>query len=210
MNEFALLSIVALWICVLGLAVVVAALVRQVGVLSERVAPAGALAIRNPLKVGDDAPRLTLPEATTSAALSIGEADPDGRSTLLFWVSPDCPMCKKLLPAFKSAAKAESGWLDVVLATDADPQELASFREEQKLQSYALVNSRELGTAYGVSKLPYAALVGADGRVAALGLVNTREHLDSLFNAKEANVASLQEYLRRDQRQGQVTGGQVR
>ncbi|MEE4108078.1 MAG: redoxin family protein [Halieaceae bacterium] len=208
MNEFALLSIVALWICVVGLAVVVAALVRQVGVLSERVSPAGALAIRNPLKVGDEAPRLTVQEASTSAALSIGGAHGGGRSTLLFWVSPDCPMCKKLLPAFKSAAKAESAWLDVMLATDADSGELARFREEQRLQSYPMVNSRELGTAYGVSKLPYAALIDAQGRVAALGLVNTREHFDSLFNAKEANVASIQEYLGRKPQRGQAAGGQ--
>ena len=50
----------------------------------------------------------------------------------------------------------------------------------------------------GVSKLPYAALIDETGKLAATGLVNTREHLESLFVAKERGVASIQQYLRRD------------
>jgi methylamine dehydrogenase accessory protein MauD len=46
-----------------------------------------------------------------------------------------------------------------------------------------------------VGKLPYAVLVDADGVVRAKGLVNTREHLESLFEAKERGVGSLQELL---------------
>jgi hypothetical protein len=46
-----------------------------------------------------------------------------------------------------------------------------------------------------VGKLPYAILIGDDGRVRAKGLVNSREQLESLFAAKEMGVASVQEYI---------------
>jgi hypothetical protein len=34
------------------------------------------------------------------------------------------------------------------------------------------------------------------GIIRAKGMINTREHLESLFNAKELGVGSVQEYLR--------------
>ena len=49
-----------LWVLVVVLAVVVLALVRQVGVLHERIAPAGALMISKGLKIGELAPTLAL------------------------------------------------------------------------------------------------------------------------------------------------------
>jgi len=60
-----------------------------------------------------------------------------------------------------------------------------------------LVLSEALGRSFGVSKLPYAVLLDEAGRVAAMGLVNSREHLESLFEAKERGVASIQEFLAR-------------
>jgi hypothetical protein len=52
--------------------------------------------------------------------------------------------------------------------------------------------------ALKVGRLPYAVLVGDDGRIRAKGLVNSREQLESLFTAKELGVASVQEFI--DQR----------
>jgi len=48
-----------------------------------------------------------------------------------------------------------------------------------------------------VEKLPYAVLLDAAGIVRAKGLVNTREHLESLLEAHERGVASVQDYLAR-------------
>jgi methylamine dehydrogenase accessory protein MauD len=39
--------------------------------------------------------------------------------------------------------------------------------------------------AYQVGKLPYAVLIDASGVIRAKGLVNTREHVESLFEAME-------------------------
>ena len=55
--------------------------------------------------------------------------------------------------------------------------------------------SEALGRGFGVTKLPYAALVDEHGRVASMGLINSREHLESLFEAKERGVATLQDFL---------------
>ncbi len=48
---------------------------------------------------------------------------------------------------------------------------------------------------FKVSRLPYAVLLDGQGIVRAKGLINNREQLDSLFNAKDLGVASIQSYL---------------
>ena len=122
-----------------------------------------------------------------------------GRSQLLFFASPDCPMCKSLLPIVRSAARAEAGWLDIVVAGDGGKPGYLGMVRDHGLESLPVVLSEALGRAFGVPKLPYAVLLDEEGRVASLGLVNSREHLESLFEAKERGVASIQDYLARRQ-----------
>src|SRR5580765_6501290 len=91
-----LVSNVVLWVLVVVLTGIVAVLVRQVGVLYERVAPAGALMVARGPAVGDAAPEITA-QSLDGTTHAIGGARPDGRSTLLFFLSPTCPVCKTLL-----------------------------------------------------------------------------------------------------------------
>ena len=49
--------------------------------------------------------------------------------------------------------------------------------------------------SFAVSKLPFAVLIGADGKLKSKGLVNTREHLESLVESMDTGVASLQDYV---------------
>lgn len=183
-----------LWVLVLILAGVVLALTRQLGVLHERIAPAGALMLNRGLKVGDPAPALEV-AALDGQPLKIGTARGDGRSTLLLFVSPTCPVCKTLLPAVKSSRRDERSWLDVVLASDGDVAEQQQFVRAQGLEGIPYVVSAALGLAFQVSRLPFAALLDEQGVLRARGLVNSREHLESLFEAKRLGVASLQEYF---------------
>ena len=127
--------------------------------------------------------------------LRLGSARADGRSTLLLFVSPTCPVCKSLLPAVKSSRKDERSWMDVILASDGDPAEQREFVRAQGLEEIPYVVSAALGLAYQVSRLPFAALLDERGVLRARGLVNSREHLESLFEAKRLKVASLQEYF---------------
>jgi methylamine dehydrogenase accessory protein MauD len=57
------------------------------------------------------------------------------------------------------------------------------------------VVSPVVGMTYQVGKLPYAVLIDELGIVRAKGLVNSREHLESLLVAKETGYASIQAYL---------------
>mgnify|MGYP003478317918 FL=1 len=48
---------------------------------------------------------------------------------------------------------------------------------------------------YQVSRLPFAVLIDETGTLRARGIINSREHLESLFEAKRLGVASLQDYM---------------
>lgn len=186
--------IVVLWIVVLGLALAVLALARQVGILFERVAPLGALMIDAGPVVGAAAPLLQV-STLGQRSLTLGGAK--DRSTLLLFLSPTCPVCKKLLPILRSACPAEAAWLDVVLASDGDESSQRRFIEAQRLQDFPYVLSAELGMKYRVSRLPFAVVIDESGIVRAKGLINNREQLESLFRAKELGVESIQRYLDR-------------
>ena len=192
MNEALMVSNVLLWIAVLVLLVAVIALSRQIGILYERVAPMGALVMDTGPKPGDLAPTFEL-DALGGGRVRLGGVQP--RSTLIFFLSPTCPVCKKLLPILKSIQVAESKWLDIVLASDGEAAAHESFRQRAQLTQFPYVLSAALGMQYRVSKLPHAVLVDEAGRVRAKGLVNSREQLDSLFAARDLGVGSVQEYL---------------
>ena len=194
-----LVSQLLLWAAVIVQAVLIAALARQVGILHERIAPAGALTLHQKVEVGEVASPMTV-TTIDNIPIEVGGRR-DGRSQLLFFASPDCPVCKSLLPVVRSAAKAEADWLDVVLAGDGTKAAYSRLVSDHGLSGMPLVLSEALGRAFGVSKLPYAVLLDEEGRVASLGLINSREHLESLFVAKEHGVASIQDFLARRQKE---------
>lgn len=198
MHDALVISQVVLWIAVAALSAVVFALVRQIGVLHERIAPMGALTIDKGPKVGDHSPVFEL-QSLDHQPITIGAPNNRERSTLLMFVSPSCPVCKKLLPAVKSMVAKEERWLDLVFTSDGEPSEQADFVRKERLEAFPLALSSELGMTYRVSKLPYAVLIDEHGVVRAKGLVNTREHLESILLAKQMGVASLQEYLTKRQ-----------
>ena len=185
-------SVVLLWLAVLALAVLLWALSRQVGVLFERVPPMGALITDAGPEVGAAAPAFQL-RGIQSEPVAIG--GPAARATLLFFLSPSCPVCKKLIPVLKAVDHDEGRQLTVVLASDGEQAEHLRFVAEQGLQRLPYVLSAELGMGFRVSRLPFAVLVDRQGRVAAKGLVNSREQLDSLLNAHDLGKPSIQHYL---------------
>ncbi len=197
-----IISNILLWILVLVLVAVVFALVRQVGVLYERVAPAGALMSGKGLKTGELAPVLEL-QTIDGRALRIGGKASNHKSTLLFFLSPTCPVCKTLIPVLEAMRKSEKDWLDIVLASDGDPDEHRAWLKKQQMASWPYVLSPQLGMTMQVAKLPFAALIDEKGILCARGLVNSREHIESLFEARAQGVASIQEYLKAQQKQEQ-------
>jgi methylamine dehydrogenase accessory protein MauD len=188
------ISNIVLWVVVICLVLVLLALTRQLGVLHERVAPAGALMINRGPAIGEAVAAIDVLDLE-GRELRIGAARTDGKSTLILFVSPTCPVCKTLLPVVRSSRHQERDWLDVVLASDGDPVEHRQFVLDHQLRDFPYVVSASLGLSYQVNRLPFAALIDQSGVLRARGLVNSREHLESLFEAQRLGVASLQEYF---------------
>ena len=185
------ISVVLLWLAVLALGLLVWALSRQVGVLFERVAPMGALVTDAGPAVGQPSPIFDL-TGLQSEQVVIG--GPQAQPTLLFFLAPTCPVCKKLIPILKNLARDEARTLRVVLASDGEGDHL-QFMRDQGLQAMPYLLSTELGMSYRVSRLPYAVLMDREGTVRAKGLVNSREQLDSLLNAHDMDTPTIQKYL---------------
>ena len=195
MTEALLVSNIVLWVLVVVLALIVLALARQVGILHERVAPAGALMPISGPKVGELTEPMTLNNLRGDDVI-IGGANPDGDATFVMFISPTCPVCKSLVPTAKSLAKREGKRMRLVFASDGEKVERhEAYARDLDLDKYHYVISEGLGMAYEVSKLPFALLIGSDGTLQSKGLVNTREHLESLVEAMDSGVATLQDYM---------------
>ncbi|MEX0708033.1 MAG: hypothetical protein WD078_08680 [Woeseia sp.] len=194
MSEALMVSNTILWCVVIALAVIVVALARQVGILHDRVAPAGALMPTSGPKVGE----LTEAKVYTDLdgrVVTIGGASANGIATLVLWVSPTCPVCRMLLPTAISLAKRER--LRLVFASDGENLvQHRAYVSDLELGRHPYLVSQALGMDYAVSKLPFAILIGVDGLLASKGLVNTREHLESLCESMSSGFASLQDYAR--------------
>jgi methylamine dehydrogenase accessory protein MauD len=194
MTEAIVISQVALWILLLIMAGLQLAVLRQIGVIHERMAPMGALTIDQGPREGEDAPLYDLLDLKKRRVI-LGGVSASGKSSLIFFLSPTCPVCKKMLPILKSSLRSEFSWLEIILASDGHPPEHERFVKAQDLGEFPYVLSQDLGMTYRVAKLPYAVLIDETGIVRSKGLINTREHLESLIQAKEMGVASIQEYL---------------
>lgn len=193
-----LVSYAILWVLVIFLSLLVFALARQVGVLHERVAPAGALMPTNGPKVGEMTEVMSVSDLQGDA-VAIGGADSAGLATLILFVSPTCPVCKSLVPVARSLVSYEGRRMRLVFASDGDKiEQHIAYVGDLDIKDYPYVVSQALGLAFAVSKLPFAVLVGSDGTLQSKGLVNSREHLESLVEAMDSGVVSLQDYVEKN------------
>lgn len=193
MTEALLVSNIVLWCLVIVLALAVFALARQVGVLHERVAPAGALLPTSGPEVGEATEAVAYPDLK-GGTVEVGGPSSDGKATLVLWISPGCPVCRNLVPTARALALDER--LRLLFASDGDrPDRHLDYVKELRIGDYPYILSQALGLSFAVSKLPFAALIGPDGILRSKGLVNTREHLESLVISMESGFESLQEYV---------------
>lgn len=185
-------SNILLWIALLGMSIVVLGLARQIGLLHERSSPMGAMITDHGPDIGDSAPEFDLPDHF-GRPVRIGGASAEGRPTLLMFTAPTCPVCDKLFPIIKSIARAEK--IAVTMISDGAPEEHARFIATHELGQIRYVVSAEIGMAFQVGKIPYGVLLDAGGVIRAKGLVNTREHLESLLEADKIGFSSLQQFI---------------
>lgn len=201
MLEALAVSNVVLWVLVIILSLLVLALTRQVGILHERVAPAGALMPTSGPKVGELTEELSL-QSIHDRSLTIGGNNLDGLSSFILFISPTCPVCKSLVPTAKSLVSSEGKRMQLLFASDGDALEQhLRYAKDLDIEDYDYVLSEALGRTFEVSKLPFAVLIGADGILKSKGLVNTREHMESLIESMDSGIVTVQEYIGNTQKQ---------
>ena len=177
------------------LIVLVLALARQIGILHTRLAPAGALTTSTGPEIGAPAPKLALRDIRDRNVQIGGET---ATATLLLFISPNCPICKELVPVAQSMARAEK--LQLLFASDGgELTQHADYVSAMEIADYPYMLSSELGMSFGASKLPFAVLIDASGILRARGLVNSREHLESMVESMLSGYVSLQDYLVQEQ-----------
>jgi methylamine dehydrogenase accessory protein MauD len=144
--------------------------------------------------VGDKIPVFDL-KTINGNDVRIGGSRSDGRSTLIAFIAPDCPVCSSLVPIYTRIAKSERDRLQLIFASDESVAGHESYRRKMGIEPFPYVLSTELGIRFEIGKLPYAVLLDAEGVVASQGLVNSREHIESLLEAQRLNLGSIQDFF---------------
>src|SRR5271170_5920480 len=134
------MSVTMLWVSLIATIVILLALARQVGILFERIAPMGALTIDHGPQAGEPAPQLLL-RTLDGDLVKIGH--PADRSTLIFFLSPTCPICRKLVPIVKSIANEDRARLQVIFASDGESAKQIQYRNELRLSQFPYVLSTD-------------------------------------------------------------------
>lgn len=185
-----LASYICLWILVGFLLLATFALARQVGLLLRRLPATGARMTEAGPDVGDQIPALNV-EDLDGRLLSLRSND--RRRTLLAFVSPTCDVCREITPALRALSRTEQRNVQVIVISLAGGEAInRRFREDHHLTSLPFVVAPELREKLRVNSHPYAILADPQGIVRAKGLVNNREHLDSLFRAEELGYPSVE------------------
>lgn len=179
-----------LWIIMVLTAAVALLLLKQVKALYRKIAPLGALAPVNPTASRLDAhPQTTL----DGQNVIIGGQRPNGRKLLLLFVSGTCPISQKMVSITRDFCAREK--LDLLFVGDDTPQAQEEALSTLGITQREMVNSATIGRLLGVDRVPFAVLLAPDGTVEARGLVNNREHLESLLSVMETGHSSIQSFL---------------
>lgn len=185
-------SYIALWILVALLSVALFSLARQIGLLHRRLVPVGARITNVGPSIGDTITPFAGVDINSNP-VSIPASD--GRRTALVFVSSTCPACDELAPALRSIAEDEDADLRMVLASfNGNDATNRVYAAKHALEGIQFVVSPELARTFSVLTTPYAIIIDEQGVVRTKGLINSREHLESLLNAVEGGHESIQAF----------------
>lgn len=173
------------------LAVVVLSLARQVGILHERLSPAGMTRAREGIRVGEPLPTMAL-KGLSGIEVDLAQPDDIDRVALLF-VAADCPICRSVLPAFEQAlidtggnGSTEGYWVaDGLQMADYD-----AYCEEYRIDPARFIVSQELGLVLGIRQIPALVLVDRDRKLLALEVLNGPKQVERLFATQAASPTS--------------------
>ncbi len=169
------------FIILIGLAIVVLSLARQVGILHERLNPAGMQRSRNEIQPGEAVPGGAL------SALSGASTELHGRHSALLFVSAECPICKSVLPAFEDAVSAsgfEPLWVtDGLPGPSGQQPDYSRYANEQRLDEDRLIVSQQLGLTLGIQQIPALVLIDAEQKLIAREVLSGPRQVATIFAA---------------------------
>ncbi|MBZ5725472.1 MAG: methylamine dehydrogenase accessory protein MauD [Acidobacteriia bacterium] len=180
-----------MWILVVLLAAGFVALARQIGLLYRRLGQSGARIENTGLDLG----QIVEPFVATDLfgnRVRVPWLGP--QHTLLMFVAPFCSVCDQVAPAVKSISETEKGVVVVLVSFNGDADSNRAYAAKHAMSRVPYVLSPDLALRLHVLATPYAIVLDSTGVVRAKGLINSREHLDSLLNAIELNYDSVQTY----------------
>jgi len=203
MNDVWLISYGILWVLVASLCLAVVVLARQIGMILRRVGIPSARMVNFGPKVGDIVPELNA-VSLTGQKISLGGTR--GKKSLLVFVATSCPTCDDLMPSVKRVWKSEKRKVDtIIISLNNDELKNLSFIEKHDLQDIPFVASRELAVQYQVLSPPYGLVIDESNVLRAKGIVNNIDHLESLLNAAEMDVPSIESYMKKTQKSEAVS-----
>jgi methylamine dehydrogenase accessory protein MauD len=188
------ISYVVLWVIVVIQVILTITLARLVGQMMSRRFPGNGARVINPgPEIG------TRGEGWGGTDLLGNEATvrfPRERGVFLLYMAPHCTMCAGLLPAARRfvkeiAAEAELMW--VIVQGSRDFQ--IGYAKENGLTQQTVFAEDQLPDPFRVGGAPFGLWLDAAGEVRAKGMINNREHLESLRHAAATGHPSVQSFL---------------
>lgn len=187
------LSFYVLWAVVVVQVILTLALARLVGQLHRRLPPSGARVIDPGPEIGQFVEDW---EGTDVLANPVSFQFPRVRGLFLLYLSPHCSSCAALLPSarrfFKEiASEADGVWVMVIGSTETQ----IDYARKNGLTSHPVIVESQLPPSWRLQGAPFGVWISAAGQVQTKGMVNHREHLESLRHAAATGHASIQSYL---------------
>ncbi len=184
MMTFLTIATAVQFILLIGLAIVVLSLARQVGILHERLSPAGMTRAREGIQIGQMVPAQAL-ESLSGAPVAFS-----GAPCALLFVSSECPICRSVLPAFEDALRdsAYQGfWVaDGLPGPSGDLPDYGRYAADHHVDPDRLLVSQALGLSLDVRQIPALVLLDEEQRLVARETLTGPRQVAALMNAQPA------------------------
>ena len=184
------------FVVLIALAMVVLSLARQVGILHERLNPAGINRADAGIEPGEMLTQTSRSALDGSTVELTGAPEGTARRSALLFVAADCPICRSVLPAFESALEVEEGgmsgyWVaDGLPGVDGNLPDYQAYADDHRITADRFVVSQELGLKLGVRQIPALVLLDGDGRLLVRETLSGPRQVGRLFAAHRNQAAS--------------------
>ncbi len=183
-----LVLLVAVWCFVLLEGLLLLGILRQIGVLHQKIDGLGMAGIQPPsprgIPLGARSPAFTLPRVGGG---EVSLSDFRGTRILLAFIQPGCGPCKNLLPHLNALAlNTEETRAQVVLVSAGEREVNERLHEEYEIvPPIGLQRGGEVSQSYNVTGTPFVYVIDESGLIRASGVANTREQLEQMLTSVE-------------------------